>query len=402
VAGQGSRLKVAVVGAGAFGGWTALALRRRGAEVTLLDAWGPANPRASSHGESRLIRALYGPDRRLSALAARALVLWEENEARFGRRLYRRTGALWMTEGDDAYVRAALPLLAAAGIRYDEPTVEETARRYPQMNLEGVTRVVFEPEAGFLLAGEACRTVVEAFVLAGGTYRHAEARPLTQGVAATPAPLPGLELADGSTLAADHYVLAAGPWLGDLLPALLGRRILPTRQEVFVFGPPPGDARFTDAALPVWVDMGERIVYGVPAGGGRGFKIADDTRGAPFHPTTGDRTPGAEGIDRARRFMARRFPGMAAAPLLEATVCQYENAPAGQFIIDRHPAIPNLCIVGGGSGHGFKHGPAVGELAAGLVLGENDGWPPSGGWDAAGEPGDAIPAAGLFADGRNR
>jgi glycine/D-amino acid oxidase-like deaminating enzyme len=72
---------VAVVGAGAFGGWTALMLLRKGARVTLLDAWGPGNPRASSHGETRVIRAMYGGDRAMTAMAARALTLWGEKPA---------------------------------------------------------------------------------------------------------------------------------------------------------------------------------------------------------------------------------------------------------------------------------------------------------------------------------
>jgi hypothetical protein len=177
-----------------------------------------------------------------------------------------------------------------------------------------------------------------------------------------------LRLGDGTTLAADRYVFACGPWLGRLFPALIGDWVRPTRQETFVFGPAPGDARFTDDALPVWVDLGERVFYGVPAGGGRGFKVADDTRGAEFDPTAGDRTPSAAGAAAARAFVARRFPALATAPLVEASVCQYENTPDRRFIVDRHPHAANVFIVGGGSGHGFKMGPALGEMVAEMVL----------------------------------
>lgn len=366
---------VAVVGAGAFGGWAALMLRRRGARVTLLDAWGPGNPRASSHGETRVIRAMYGGDRVMTALAARALTLWGENERRLGGPLYRRTGALWMIGADDSFVRAALPTLRDAGLAVDEMTPVEAATRWPQVSFEGVRRVVVEREAGYLHALEACAAVARAFVGEGGEYRLASAEPdahlpgsppksaAIEGMSAGP-----LRLGDGTTLAADQYVFACGPWLGRLFPALIGDRVRPTRQETFVFGPAPGDARFTDDALPVWVDLGERIFYGVPAGGGRGFKVADDTRGPEFDPTAGDRTPGAAGAAAARAFVARRFPALATAPIVEASVCQYENTPDRRFIVDRHPHAANVFVVGGGSGHGFKMGPAIGEMVAEMVL----------------------------------
>jgi glycine/D-amino acid oxidase-like deaminating enzyme len=174
---------------------------------------------------------------------------------------------------------------------------------------------------------------------------------------------------DGAALAADRYVFACGPWLGRLWPDLLGDRISPSRQEVFFFGTPPGEARFLPERLPVWLDNGTRRFYGIPGSGGRGFKVADDTRGAAFDPTAGERVPSPEGLRAARDYLAFRFPGLRGAPLLDSRVCQYENSPDGRFIIDRHPDAENVWVVGGGSGHGFKHGPAVGERVADLVLG---------------------------------
>jgi glycine/D-amino acid oxidase-like deaminating enzyme len=178
-----------------------------------------------------------------------------------------------------------------------------------------------------------------------------------------------LRLADGSRVESDVYVFACGPWLGRLFPQLLGEAIRPTRQEVYYFGAPPGSARYLAGALPVWIDFGERIVYGIPDIDGRGFKVADDTRGESFDPTAGDRSPSASGIARARRFLGERFPELARAPLLHAEVCQYENSPDGDLVLDRHPEARNVWLVGGGSGHGFKLGPAVGEMAASAILG---------------------------------
>ncbi len=355
---------VVVVGAGAFGGWTALHLLRRGARVTLLDAWGPGHSRASSGGETRVIRATYGPRGVYTHMAARALQLWKEHEHRWNQKLYHGIGVLWLAEGDDQYERAALPLLKEARVEFEELSGREAARRYPQINCERVRWAIFEREGGYLTARRACASVLEGFLAEGGAYHQLAVAP--------PAPvggeLPKVALSDGSSLPADSFVFACGPWLGKLFPDVVGDRVRATRQEVFFFGTPPGDRRFGEDALPVWADHGTHFMYGIPGNEWRGFKVADDTRGLPFEPTTGERLPSPEGLQAARDYVAFRFPGLRGAPLLEARVCQYENSPDEHFIIDRHPAAANVWLVGGGSGHGFKHGPAVGELVAGLVL----------------------------------
>lgn len=358
--------KVAVVGAGAFGGWTALHLVRRGAKVTLLDAWGPGNSRASSGGETRVIRGTYGPSPVYVKLVARALQLWRENEKRWGKHLYHRTGALWMVEKDDKYEKASLPLLREAGLAFDELTAADAAKRFPQINFDRVEWAILEKDAGYLTARRACEAVLEGFQSEGGEYRQLSVEP----PALDGGRLGGLTLSDGSKLAADAYVFACGPWLGKFFPDVMANLIRPTRQEVFFFGTPPGDARFSEDVLPVWIDHGDRLMYGIPGNQWRGFKVADDTRGAPFDPTSGERVVSAEGLRSARDFLGFRFPTLKDAPLLESRVCQYENSPDEHFIADRHPRAASVWIVGGGSGHGFKHGPALGELVADNVLGK--------------------------------
>ncbi|MGH7671893.1 MAG: FAD-dependent oxidoreductase [Gemmatimonadales bacterium] len=355
---------VVVIGAGAFGGWTALYLRRRGARVTLLDAWGPGNSRASSGGETRVIRGTYGPRQVYTKLTARALALWKEHERRWRRRLYYPIGVLWLVGTDDQYEKAALPLLRAAGLTFEELTAAEVARRYSQINVEAVRWAIHERDAGYLTARLACAAVVEGLVAEGGEYRQRAVQPGSTAAGE----MRGVTLSDGSVLQADTYVFACGPWLGTLFPDVIGARITSTRQEVFFFGTPPGDDRFGEDALPVWADHGARFMYGVPGNRYRGFKIADDTRGAPFDPTAGERVPTATGLAAVRAYLAFRFPALNDAPLLEARVCQYEQSPDEDFIVDRHPLAANVWLVGGGSGHGFKHGPAVGELVAGAVL----------------------------------
>jgi glycine/D-amino acid oxidase-like deaminating enzyme len=386
-----SPLRVAVVGAGAFGGWTALRLVRRGARVTLLDAWGPGNARASSGGETRILRGVYGPDRVYVDWVARSLAVWKESERLWGTRLYHPAGVLWMCGTDDAYVRASLPLLRDAGLAAAEIDPDEARRRWPQIDFEGIRHVFFEESAGYLMARRACRAVAAAVTAEGGEVVEAAVRPgeIRGGR------MERIELSGGSSPAFDAVVFACGPWLGRLFPDVIGERVLPTRQEVFFFGPPAGDARFRDRAagggggMPVWAELGERFFYGIPGNDHRGFKVADDTRGEPFDPTSGDRTPTPAAIERARSYLARRFPALAGAPLLETRVCQYENSPDGHLLLDRHPEAANVWIAGGGSGHGFKLGPAVGEHVAALVLGEAE---PRPGF-ALGRPG-AARAAG--------
>lgn len=358
--------RVIVVGAGAFGGWTALELQRRGARVTLLDAWGPGNARASSGGETRVIRGTYGPRAIYTQLTARALALWKEHERRWRRSLYYRIGVLWLVGADDQYERAALPVLRETGLAVERLTVADVARQYPQINVDGVRWAIYERDAGYLLARLACEAVLEAFVAAGGEYRQRAVKPgsIAGGE------LRGVILSDGSARSADAYVFACGPWLGQLFPDVIGDRVTPTRQEVFFFGTPPGDERFTEDALPVWADHGGsgRFMYGIPGNRWRGFKVADDTRGPVFDPTAGERIATPEGLATVRAYLGSRFPALRDAPLLEARVCQYEQSPDENFIVDRHPGAENLWVVGGGSGHGFKHGPAVGEVVAKAVL----------------------------------
>jgi glycine/D-amino acid oxidase-like deaminating enzyme len=365
--------RVVVIGAGAFGGWTALWLVRRGARVTLVEARGPGHLHASSGGETRVNRALYGANAAAMRLAIRSMSLWREEQARFGVELYRERGVLWMTTTeDDSYLRAALPLLSAAGHPFEEMTPAAAAKRYPAMAFDDARRVVLEPGAGYLLARLACETVSRRVASQGGR--------VLQGEVLAPhlenRPLQAVTLRDGRRLEADLFVFALGPWLPRFFPEVLEDRIRPTRQELFTFATPPGDARFGDDRLPTWIDLGPSLRYGIPgppageAGPApRGMKFGDDARGPLFDPSTGDRTPTGRGEREARAYVARRFPSLRSAPLESAQVCQYECTPDNQYLIDRHPRAENLLLAGGGSGHGFKNGPAIGEMTAEIVLG---------------------------------
>jgi sarcosine oxidase len=310
-------------------------------------------------------------------MAARALALWSEWDRgrgdQFYRRtdgeqIYRRTGILWLTGVDDSYVRQSLPFLRDLRLEYEELEPTVAAKRWPQIRFDGVTKIYFEHEGGYLLARRACDAVTGELVRIGGTYRQA-------AVASVRADgrRPDVRLGDGSTLDADRYVFACGPWLGRLFPDVIGWRVRSTRQEVFYFGTPAGDERFLEPCLPVWVDLSGHFIYGIPGNLHRGFKVADDARGPEFDPTDGSRKPSPDVERTLRAFVSGRFPALKDAPVLGAEVCQYEESPDGQFIIDRHPAMPDVWIAGGGSGHGYKMGPAVGENVARQV--REDGAP---------------------------
>jgi sarcosine oxidase len=315
------------------------------------------------------MRGTYGPDQPYTEMAARALRLWAKYERKWKKQFLHRNGVLWMASGrDDAFERGSIEMLKAAKISFEELAAAKMQKRWPQINFEGIEWGIFEPECGYLDARASCAAIVEAFVAAGGEYRQGSV--LSDGLEERH--LQELRLSDGSRLRADKYVFACGAWLGKLFPRAIGKRILATKQDVFFFGAPAGDSRFTDQHLPVWADHRGKFRYGIPGSDRRGFKIADDTRGAEFDPTCGERVVSRETLKDIREYVAFRFPALKDAPLIESRVCQYEQTPDGDFIVDRHPENENMWLVGGGSGHGFKHGPAIGEMMAELVLGDGE------------------------------
>ena len=350
---------VAVVGAGVFGAWTAYLLQRAGRRVVLVDAYGPGNARASSGGFTRVIRMGYGDKEIYTRWSMRSMELWKEMLRRTARTAqFQKSGVLWMAREKDPLTTATVETLTRLGVNHERLERAELVRRWPQIDFGPVTWAIHEPDSGFLAAFHVVQAVVQMAVSDGATYmQESVTAPRGRGELAS------LTTASGKTISARTFVLACGPWLPKLLPDLLGDRIFPTRQEVFYIGAPPGDERFQSPAMPVWVDFAEEI-YGIPDFRGRGFKVALDAHGAPVDPDTLERVPTTEARERVLEFVGRRFPALKGAPVVASEVCQYENTSNGDFLIDRHPDLTNVWLVGGGSGHGFKHGPAIGEYVA--------------------------------------
>ncbi len=354
---------VVVAGAGVFGAWTAYLLQRAGRKVALLDAHGPANSRASSGGESRIIRMGYGKDEIYTRSSLRSFELWQEFFKRVRQPLFYRTGVLWMAQGGDPRVESTLLTLEKLKVPHQKLSRSDLERRYPQVDFGPVTWGLLEPESGAVAARRCVEAVVREALGIGVAYA-AEAVEPPRGRDR----LDAVRTRSGAVFGAANFVFACGPWLPRIFPELLADLICPTRQEVFFFGVPAGDRRFAPPALPTWIDLNDEA-YGIPDLEGRGLKVAFDRHGPPFDPETGTREVTPQGLQTIVDFLAKRFPELKDAPVLETRVCQYENTSNGDFLIDRHPEFENVWIVGGGSGHGFKHGPAVGEYLAGQIVG---------------------------------
>ena len=360
-----------VVGAGTMGAWTALRAAQSGRKTILVDAYGVGHPRATSGDESRIIRASHGADPYYTRWAREARQTWIAFGDEWSEPVHLEVGVLWFAHREDGFEGASERVLRAESIPVERLTVDEIRARWPQVSDDGLAFAIFEPEGGVLLARRAVTAVARAFTRTGGRFELASVMPgrwdgrrLVDVVAA-----------DGTRIAADTFVFACGPWLPRLFPEVLANLIRVTKQDVFFFGPPGGDGRFGAEWLPAWVDF-DASFWGIPAIDGRGVKVAPDHYGPVFDPSHGDRLVDPETARLARRYAGRRFPALVDQPIVETRVCQYETTPDTNFVIDRHPELENVWIVGGGSGHGFKHGPVIGryvvERLEGRAIGKDD------------------------------
>ena len=358
--GKKSGEHIVVVGAGVFGSWTAHHLLNAGHRVTLIDAWGASHSRASSGGESRLTRAGYGKDAIYTRFAHDSLPQWQALSAISGLPILIPCGVVFFSEREDDYFRGSIAVHQELGFPIERMSGPELQRSFPMIDFDGIEVGLHEPQFGALMARRSVQTLVDRFVKAGGEYRRGSAIPI-----AGSGKLESVKLQSGESVKADRFVFALGPWLPKIFPDVLGKKIFATRQEVFYFATPPGDRRYLPAVMPGWADFNAGdIFYGFPDIENRGVKFAHDQHGVLIDPDTQDRRFTQSALDEVVAFRDRRFPGLRGAQLTGAEVCQYENSSNGDFLIDMHPSLENVLLLGGGSGHGFKHGPQVGRYAA--------------------------------------
>jgi sarcosine oxidase len=354
-----------IVGAGVFGAWIARYLDQAGARVALMDAYGSANTRSSSGGETRVIRMGYGPDELYTRWAKRSLPVWEELELQTNAEIFHRTGVLWLSSDSDEYTIRMQEVLRRQSIACERLEGAALRERYPALVFADVTWGLMEPQGGLLVARRSVQLLVFELEKSGVT--------LIDGCAVAPngkGKASEILTTDGGSISAGQFVFACGAWLPKIFPDLLGDRIFPSRQEVFFLGTPSGNSSFRPPSMPVWLHhQHPDIPYALPDIEGRGYKIAFDLHGPAIDPDTAERVVSNESVVRLREFLSRHIPSLKDAPILETRVCQYENTWNGDFLIDRHPDFENVWLVGGGSGHGFKHGPALGEYFSQLMTG---------------------------------
>jgi glycine/D-amino acid oxidase-like deaminating enzyme len=360
----GNSPDLVVVGAGVMGLWTALHALEMGRRVTVIDAFGPGDPRQTSSDETRITRASHGSDAVYTRWSRAALRAWVELGEAVGEALFVPCGVTWFAHREDGFETASERTLRGLGIPAEELSPAEIAARWPAIATAELAFGLFEPEAGVLKARAGIRAAAAALQARGGTLRVARVRP---GQASGDRLLDVLA-DDGSRIAADAFVFAAGPWLPRLFPDLIGALISVTKQDVIHLGPAPGDDRFDAAHFPAWIDFDEAI-YGIPAIDGHGPKVPPDAYGRAWDPDTEDRIVDVESVATVRGYLARRVPDLANLPVTESRVCQYESTPDTHFVLDRHPDLANVWIAGGGSGHAFKQGPEIGRYVAALVDG---------------------------------
>jgi len=382
---------VVVIGAGAFGGWTALNLQRMGARVTLVDMFGPGNSRSTSGDETRGVRTSYG-DRPHGELwmqwANRAITRWQEWDAEYAKplrmRLFFTTGDLILRPEPENFTTQTRAWWEKNGIAHELLPMDEVRKRWPAIQSDDMTVALYEPNAGVVRARRACEAVAEVFRHEGGTLHIGRVTP----------PVPGsfdghtIRLTDGTALAADAFVFAVGPWLGKTFDIMKNRMRTPLG-TVFYYGPPPDDQRFAFPNMPSWNVPGvtgwptlpvDSRGFRVRGGGGGGSAPsasapAASSAGAAPPPSVQDpdlsvRWVDPERVIRSRQFLEQRFPALKEAPLLETRACHYESTSSRNFIVAPHPGLPNVWIAGGGNAEGFKMGPVMGEYVARRVLGD--------------------------------
>ncbi|MBV9145078.1 MAG: FAD-dependent oxidoreductase [Acidobacteria bacterium] len=352
-----------VVGGGVFGVWIAWFLRQRKYTVTLVDAYGAGNSRSSSGDESRVIRMAYGADALYTRWAAHSLRLWQELFARVGVSLFVNTGMLWLAADGDVSAKQSVGVLSEEGVEHEVISERQIAERFPQFSLDDVKFGIFEPNSGILMARRSVVAVLDDAVRQGVQYRIDAISP------PAPAAFSELKTAHGETLSAGAYIFACGAWLNKLFPELLSTRLFPTRQAVFYFGTPAGHAEFQVPRMPTWLHRCDDM-YGMPDIENRGIKLANDLHGPPVDPDSENRLVSQAEELQARNYLRRRLPALKDAPVLETRICQYENTWNGDFLLDRHPEWNNVWLAGGGSGHGYKHGPAIGDYLSKQILQE--------------------------------
>ena len=359
-------MRIVIVGAGTFGASLAWQAARAGEDVVLVDQFEPGDRRATSGGESRLIRCAHGSDPYYTASARRARELWRELEGETGDELMVEIGMAWFAQREDGWEAESERAMTAQGIPCERLDMAEAARLFPSLGTDDLRFVLYEPEAGVVRAQHAVQALARQAVAHGARLMRGRATPdgdaAVLNASAAAAASCGALVDDGERLEGDAIVWACGGWLGGLFGELVPLRV--TCQELLFFD---GGPAWRSPGVPGWVDY-DLAMYGTGDLDELGVKCALDLEGPELAPDA--ELPEASRTEPAvREYLARRFPALAGAPLNEGRCCRYELSADSNFIAARHPGLERTWVVGGGSGHGFKHGPALAEQLARTLRG---------------------------------
>ena len=362
-----SAYDVAVIGLGGMGSATAYHLARRGAKVLGLEQFGPAHDQGSSHGQSRIIRLAYFEGAFYVPLLLRAYELWDQLQRESGRHLLTMTGGLYLGAPGCSLIDGALSSVAAYGLAHEILSSNEVRRRFPPFRPPQHFVGVYEPQAGVL---DPEGSIHAALALAGqhGADLHFAERMLRLELA--PSGNGATIVTERAAYTCDRVVLACGPWTAQFLPDL-HLPLSVVRMVMYWFKPTERPEEFLPDRCPIYmweVDDGLQF-YGFPVmeGAAGGVKVALHTQvGTPTTPQSIDRTVHDAEIARVRAIMADYIPQLSGENL-DARTCMYTLTPDEHFILDRHPAYPQMAIAAGFSGHGFKFCSVVGEIMADLT-----------------------------------
>ena len=337
-----------IVGAGVSGASIAHSLVLRGWDVTLVEQYAPGTVRSASGGDTRLLRMAHGPVEWYTRSAWEARAAWIALQERTGTRIWEPVGVAWFARSEDGFEADSRAVLNALQIPAEWLSPEDAVGLFPTLRTDDLAGVLYEPAAGVLHARRATQLLV-AEAVAGGARLEAGR--------VVPATAPD----------SDVVVWACGAWLPALFPEAVEIRI--SRRDVFFFG---GDASWR--GTPGFCDY-DGGFYGHGELEGLGVKVASDADGPVVDPDTVERLPDAQRERDARAYAAHRFPSLAGAPVVGSRVCQYDVTTDTHFAVGRHPEQETWWLVGGGSGHSFKHGPALGEYVADCVEGRREAEP---------------------------
>jgi sarcosine oxidase len=352
---------VAIVGLGAMGTAAAWHLARRGARVIGLDANAPGHGLGSSHGSSRITREAYPDQLGYVPLVRRAMDQWDAIGSEDGRVVLHRVGAITIAPPGEHRILGGSASADAFGIPLERLSRADVVERFPGFAPPADAVAIHEPGAGYLEPEAALAALRRLATGAGARLRFSEP------VVHWQADGDGVVIASAlETLRAERLVLTAGAWTPELLGDIGVR--LQAQRRVNVHFEPRTPERFAVGALPVFnLVVPEGQYYGFPSMPGAGLKLGRHDGDAPCTPRTIDRVVTDREAAEMRAVLDAYLPGAAGAELRRVT-CLYTMSPDGHFILDHHPALSQVALFAGCSGHAFKFAPVVGEVLADLSL----------------------------------